>query len=437
MDNLDDYIDCINALIKGDYTYKIEGDDEFSVKLRELTHVLESRTQSDIDNTVKLSIQTNETAIYCAHMYKNLHDVDMQAQGIAAAAEEMVATVQEIRNYGNNIASQAQDAQEVTHEGARLSEEAISQMRDISSSVGTTSERVSILESFTKEIAGIAEGIKKIASQTNLLALNATIEAARAGEAGKGFAVVAAEVKSLSTETAGATEKINAIIHKLGEEAALILESMDKSSNAVLEGEKAINALGETMGRIRDRIDTVSQNTQQISATLSQQGEASQEVARGISDIAQSSSHSVTGINHIVAAMDSVEKLIAAAITEMAKFEIAGKVIKLAQSDHVIWKKRLANMVVGHEGLKADELADHHSCRLGKWYDAVNDSTYTNNSDFTALVEPHRQVHHHGIEAVKLYNSGNQAAALAEVQKVEEASKDVLRLLRNLESVAS
>ena len=50
-------------------------------------------------------------------------------------------------------------------------------------------------------------------------------------------------------------------------------------------------------------------------------------------------------------------------IAALAVYDVPHKVVKLAQSDHVLWKKRLANMVAGRAGLNANELADHHSCR--------------------------------------------------------------------------
>lgn len=71
------------------------------------------------------------------------------------------------------------------------------------------------LNASAADIGDVVNTIAGIAEQTNLLALNATIEAARAGESGKGFAVVAHEVKSLATQTASATDEIQAKVETI------------------------------------------------------------------------------------------------------------------------------------------------------------------------------------------------------------------------------
>jgi methyl-accepting chemotaxis protein/NO-binding membrane sensor protein with MHYT domain len=68
------------------------------------------------------------------------------------------------------------------------------------------------LVSAAEKIGDVTKLIQNIARQTHLLALNASIEAARAGDAGLGFAVVASEVKSLSIQTAEATDAISSQI---------------------------------------------------------------------------------------------------------------------------------------------------------------------------------------------------------------------------------
>lgn len=428
-------LEALEALIAGDYSFNLSDSDPVSQKLNELASRLQSQAQEEMSRVVSLSIETNEAAIFSAHMLYELREVDEKAHTIAAAGEEMTATVAEIGKYGENISDQARQAQEATISGEETSIDAKKQMEEITNVVQETADRVSTLDNLSKNISSILETIKNIASQTNLLALNATIEAARAGDAGRGFAVVAAEVKSLSNQTAQATEQIGSIVGQLQSEMALIIESMDKSSEAVNQGQGSINNLAEKIQLIRERIDEVSANTGNISQTLSEQAIASNEVAQGISSIAQSSSNSVNGIEKIVDAMDTVEKMITAQIGKLAELNIPAKIVKLAQSDHVIWKKRLANMVAGREGLNPDELADHHSCRLGKWYDTVADTKYKQNTDFQTLIEPHKQVHAHGIQAVKYYNAGETKKALEEIEHVKKSSAEVLRLLAQLESV--
>lgn len=78
-------------------------------------------------------------------------------------------------------------------------------------------------------------------------------------------------------------------------------------------------------------------------------------------------------------------------------------------------------------------LADHHSCRLDKWYDQVTDPRLLQRQEFKQLLRPHQLVHHHGKLAVAAYNKGDVKAALQEISEVEAASVDVLSLLKSME----
>ena len=127
-----------------------------------------------------------------------------------------------------------------------------------------TNTAVQELSEAGRRIGDVVRLITDIAEQTNLLALNATIEAARAGEAGRGFAVVAGEVKALAGQTARATEDI--------------AKQIADMQHATLRSIDAISAIART---IRD-IGAISGA---ISAAVTEQGAATQEIARSV-DIA-------------------------------------------------------------------------------------------------------------------------------------------------------
>jgi len=424
----------LEGLINGQFISQHQNNNPLSTYVSQLTDTLHHRTASEMDRCVRLSMETNETAIFSAQMLSGLKEVDQQTRDIATSVEEMLNTVNKIEGYGVSIAQQAQATQEVTSQGAKATQDAIQGMDTIAQAVRKSSQHADVLSGFSGRIGAIAENIKDIADQTNLLALNATIEAARAGEAGKGFAVVANEVKSLAQQTAQSTSEIENIVKSLQDEMVNIRHSMTESLEAVDQGQAVIKLVGQRMNDIDLNINKVTENTEQISQTLDEQHQVSNDVSSGISQITQNSIKSVTGIEKIVSSMDKIEHLISGQIGELADYEVVDKVIKLAQSDHVLWKKRLANMIAGRQGLKSEELTDHHSCRLGKWYDKVEDPKYLSNPSFKALKVPHRQIHEHGIKAVRLYNAGQVEQAIEEIKHVEEVSIEVLRLLSELES---
>ena len=433
-DSDEEIIKHITALFEGDYTYISTGNGPIFDALSKLTEKLTSMGKMQMASVVDNSVHAGEIAISSANMLSNLHQADYQAHEIAAAAEEMVATVNEINGYSENIAGQAVEAQRATKLGFERSAQAVDDMEKITKSVDDNVERVKKLAEFSTRIGFISEGINKIANQTNLLALNASIEAARAGEAGKGFAVVAGEVKLLSNQTRTSTDEVKEIILQLQKETQGTLEAMENSKMVVSSGRDAIENLNDQMTFVQEKVDNVTHNTSQITVSLKEQKQASAEVAQGITTVADSVSNNVQVITEIIESMDTVEQLVCSQIAQIAKTQVPGKVIKLAQSDHVLWKKRLVNMVIGREGLNVDELSNHHSCRLGKWYDTVSDPKLLDHPSFTQLKVPHQQVHDHGIEAVKYFNAGKEQLALEEIKQVEIASKEVLRLLVELES---
>jgi methyl-accepting chemotaxis protein len=131
-----------------------------------------------------------------------------------------------------------------------------------------TSGEMTTLSEIAQKIGDIVKLIQDIAGQTNLLALNATIEAARAGEAGRGFAVVASEVKSLAVQTGKATEAI----------AGQILAVQGSTAGAV-----------DSIRRITQRMEEIQHYTSAVAASIEEQNAATRNISQNVATAAQAS----------------------------------------------------------------------------------------------------------------------------------------------------
>ncbi|GAB6053779.1 hypothetical protein JCM17960_25990 [Magnetospira thiophila] len=422
----------LRHLARGEYRLVPSGNTPFEREIHHLSSVLHDRAQSTLRGLVDVSVECGDSMISLAEMYRDMREVSNRAQGIAAAAEEMVASVSDIAHTSEAAALDAASVRETAAQGMSAAQRAVETMHNIADAVEDAARQVDTLARASEEIGDIVQSIEAIAKQTNLLALNATIEAARAGEAGKGFAVVAGEVKNLANQTARATDNIRSRIGTLRDEMSSIVSFMKQGAQAVQEGEKVILATGDEMRSISDQIDGVNAKMQDIASILHQQREASSEVSGGINVIADMSGRNTGEITKLVGLLDQTNDMLCGHVAAFAVQDIDFKVVDLARSDHVAFKRRIMDALIGRITLPPDSLEDHHHCRFGAWYYEVTDPHIMRDLAFQELEIPHEAVHRFGAQSLEFLQQGNLDDALIAAHKMLESSAVVLGLLDRL-----
>jgi len=122
--------------------------------------------------------------------------------------ETIVGFVAKVKENDREIASQST---------ARWIEEKRLEVKDDIDRVACTVQEgfagfganLDVIDGIMKSIMQTTSQIEDVAQLVNILSINAAIEAARAGNSGKGFKVIADNIRSLSNETSGITERIH------------------------------------------------------------------------------------------------------------------------------------------------------------------------------------------------------------------------------------
>ncbi len=424
-----DVVAAIDALTGGDYAHVPQAGGAVADSVRRLATRLAGHGRDLLDRTVANSMQTSEAMASVCFVTGDVREIDDSTHGISSAVEEMTATIAEISEASTVAADLTRTAQESVAAGSTAVGQSVDSMAELAEGVAAAAEKAESLSGASEQIGDILQVIETIAKQTNLLALNATIEAARAGDAGKGFAVVAGEVKTLANQTAKATEDIRQQVSSIRTVMDEILGSMTAVAEAVTRGQADIAGVGERIGVVVGEIDAVLERVQNTASSVSEQTAAMEEISRAAAAIVAMTVRARDNAERAIEAVGSAEGMINAQFQELDGFSLPHAILFRAKSDHFLWKKNLADILVGRSDKTSAALTSHHECRLGKWYGSVSDPAYLNHPIYRALEEPHRRVHEHGKKAADLFLSGDREGAGREYQEVERASREVVSLL--------
>ncbi|WP_114086708.1 methyl-accepting chemotaxis protein [Thalassospira profundimaris] len=385
-----------------------------------------------LDRTMDMSVAINTGVISNAKMMRGLQKVDERARSISSAVDEMVAGINSINENSTIAATNAAEAITATRNGQQTVSNAVAGMNEIATAVSDASHRVGILAEASERIGEIVQSIEDIASQTNLLALNATIEAARAGEAGKGFAVVAGEVKSLSQQTARATEEIRQRIGNLQEEMRHIVDAMARGTDAVTNGQQVIGEVSTRIEDIGDKMADSTRRIEDISQILAEQTRSADAVQTGIANIADQTGNQVSAIRSIIDVIGNVEKLINVQISELVQYDIPNRTIRSAKADHSAYCKQVAEILAGLAEQHDNSMTSPGTCRFGKWYDSPASEPFRHLPAFKAVLTPHRAMHEEGAAALAAWRKNDMVEAQAHFAKMEKATAETLDKLGDL-----
>ena len=242
----------------------------------------------------QMKVSTNSLTESVTEMIDASHETSRGAieqsnasTSMAAALEELSASVEQIGDNATSAHESSVIAGEVAKKGAQAVYENSDEMNNISRAVQNAADRLSALEVLSVKIGQIVSTIKGIAEQTNLLALNAAIEAARAGEHGRGFAVVADEVRTLAERTAISTVEITSMVGQIQGETRTAVTEMRSGVARVEKGVENARLAGQSVSDIESRTNLVVKATEEIQQVLIEQAQASREVAHSVENVAK------------------------------------------------------------------------------------------------------------------------------------------------------
>jgi methyl-accepting chemotaxis protein len=389
------------------------------------------------DDTVKVSGSASQLFMNSGTLTAVSDRAAIEVSAVATASEEMSATSNDIACNCLSAVESARRSTDLAQHGSAVVKSSVLIMGNIARQVQEAARTVENLGSQSDRIGEIVGTIEDIADQTNLLALNAAIEAARAGEQGRGFAVVADEVRALAERTTRATQEIGEMIKAVQQQTRSAVAVMERGVEEVEIGTREASRSGEALDEILSQIGDVAMQINQIATAAEEQTATTNEITQNIhaiNDVIYRTQEFAKISAQEAQALGALSEGLQDGVKEFHTRSTDLLILEIAKNDHRLFVSRMHAAVRGEISVIPNEIATHHTCRFGKWYEGIGREMCGDLSSYRAINAPHERIHALAKEAVTVAKTGDLPQALKMMSEVDGLSSQVISMLSSIRS---
>jgi methyl-accepting chemotaxis protein len=286
-----------------------------------------------IDNFSNIIRQVTSSAGQVSNTTVSLSSASMQisrgSQEQSEAAASTAAAVEEITVSISSVANNTEEVRKLSEKSLRQTQQGNQNVTAMIGEIGRVQEAVQQIAGSVKEfvdstraIAGMTQQVKDIADQTNLLALNAAIEAARAGEQGRGFAVVADEVRKLAEKSAQSANEIDRVTNALNQKSTHVEATLLMGLRSLQTTQEQVERVSAVLTEAGESVAQSSHGVSDIAASVGEQSQASNAIARNVEKIAQMSEENHAAVSSNTQDLAHLEQLARELQTAVSRFRV-------------------------------------------------------------------------------------------------------------------
>ena len=305
----------IDVSISGEIGQLARGIEALRQQLLQLISNAQQSSATVYTGTRELTVATDEIM----HSANRASDT---ASLLAAAMEEMLASIQQVSGNADSVANEAAKAEENVFFSREVVHTLLEEVEGIRRELSATSTAVAEFVQNARNISGLTQNVKEIADQTNLLALNAAIEAARAGEQGRGFAVVADEVRKLAEKSAQSANEIDKVTQQLEAGTITVEKTINEGNERITASAAKSNQVSSALDQAIEGVQSATRSVEQIAAAIQEQRSTIQNVASQSEELARIAEENSAAVQEIQGNAKTMNHFASTLQTSLSSFRV-------------------------------------------------------------------------------------------------------------------